>query len=185
MLWALCIVPICKDKFKPLQWRLGIIGARSVVRKYKVKILRLKVIMHLWKLDSIIKIIYMWVSMGITKTIRIWRSPLEHSASCFLFEACLSQFNSQLEEPLYKGVSWANYICIRDHLRTKTFFYTKGYLMVKLKAWEGFLGKFGRIKETEFAHPTGTDQNVDVKWRVRYKCINALYRTVKTTVNPQ
>lgn len=31
------------------------------------------------------------------------------------------------------------------------------------KAWEGFLGKFGRIKETELAHPSGTDQNVHVK----------------------
>lgn len=32
--------------------------------------------------------------------------------------------------------------------------------MVKLKAWEG---SFGRMKETELAHPTGTDQNDDVK----------------------
>lgn len=35
--------------------------------------------------------------------------------------------------------------------------------MVKLKAWEGSLGKFGRIKETELAHPRETDQNDDVK----------------------
>ena len=43
----------------------------------------------------------------------------------------------------------------------------------------------GRVKETELAHPTGTDQNDDVKWRVRYKCIYTLCRTLKTVVNPQ
>lgn len=139
MLWALYIVPISKDKFKPLQWRLGIIGARNVVIKYKVQILRLNVIMHHWKRGSIIKIIYMWVSMGITKTIRIWMSSLEHSASCILFEGCLIQFSSQLEQPLYKGVSWANYICLRDHLRPKTLH--KRISHGEIKSLGGFLWK--------------------------------------------